>query len=164
MEEQRRYRYHRWHHHHNWAAPTQKGQVMRSRSVGFSSYLQEGRRYCCKTSPTQSLWWTKPVGINVGHQQLHYWATCKANFKEFSSDLARLSYQLPDWHLAEVTQTQVHFIIVDFILQVQHFAVLAHFDVWQTKLTRRNKPMWVLNTSPRFKTHPETLLTSRICL
>lgn len=88
----------------------------------------------------------KPVGINVEHQQFRYWATCKANFKEFISVLARLSertcsrtYQLPDWHLAEVTQTQVHFIFVDFILQVQHFAVLAHFDVWQTKLTRRNK-------------------------
>lgn len=42
---------------------------------------------------------------------------------------AERTYQLPDRHLGEVTQAQVQLVPVDFILQVQHFAVFTHSDV-----------------------------------
>lgn len=38
----------------------------------------------------------------------------------------KLAHQLSDGHLGDVTQTQVHLIPADFILQVQHFAVFTH--------------------------------------
>lgn len=51
----------------------------------------------------------------------------------------KLTHQLFDGHLGEVTQAQVHFITTDFILQVQHFAVFTHSGVWEKTISRVNE-------------------------
>lgn len=39
------------------------------------------------------------------------------------------THQLSDRHLAQVAQTQVRLVPVDFVLQVQRFAAFTHSDV-----------------------------------
>ena len=62
------------------------------------------------------------------------WAAINCNLVTFRNITiwinCKVTHELLDWHLGEITQAQVHFITTDFILQVQHFAVFTHSVVW----------------------------------
>lgn len=64
---------------------------------------------------------------------------CRTSLRDISRLSVRETYQLPNRHLGEVTQAQVQLVAVDFILQVQHFAVFTHSDVREEKHKHPNQ-------------------------